>query len=356
MGVIMNYIDFSLDNQISCSKNMYDSISDKEHKKYLLYKDFIELYKNYSDFDESKYDIYMGFSKCDGNKRFIYDMTEMTINYDFYKACDELFLNSLIEYYKVLYNYYRLALELNITDSLDLSNLFSYMLWNGYYSFNKKHVYSLNDRNNVPGMNFFDIINGGGVCLAYSQLLSDYLSVCGKKSTILCCRLSKDSEIDNHYINRNVDVKNNLIKKLVRMVNKYSNIPNHCINYIYDNDKMFLYDSTNIGLYNICDNKNATIVNGNGNVRFNILETLKQCPWCDKDSIFQFIYNSCEFKELDRRIFINSMYKVLDLVYTNKNILDDAYDNIHSNLIFISEDTKRIGNIKNVRKLVKNSK
>lgn len=72
----------------------------------------------------------------------------------------ELYKESLICYNKILENYSILAQELNINNSLELSHLFAYMLWNGYYSVTKKHVYKLQERMMLPGMHSFDVIKG----------------------------------------------------------------------------------------------------------------------------------------------------------------------------------------------------
>ena len=100
-----------------------------------------------------------------------------------------IYKDSLIHYNNILENYKNLAQELKISSSLDLSNLLTYMLWNGYFSVNKEHFYKLKGRLLLPGMFSFDAIKGKGVCLAYAELLKNYLSICGKESSLLTCKV-----------------------------------------------------------------------------------------------------------------------------------------------------------------------
>ena len=101
-------------------------------------------------------------------------------NYNVYKQ-------ALINYQKVLDNYKKLAEELKINDALNLSHLFSYLLWNGYFSVTKEHRYNLNDRLMISGMYSFDVIKGHGVCLAYAELLANFLNTCDKEASLLNC-------------------------------------------------------------------------------------------------------------------------------------------------------------------------
>lgn len=93
----------------------------------------------------------------------------------------------LTSYQKVLENYKKLAEELKIYDSLNLSHLFSFLLWNGYFSATKDHHYNPNDRLMILGMNSFDVFKGRGVCLAYAELLTNYLNACNREAALLSC-------------------------------------------------------------------------------------------------------------------------------------------------------------------------
>ena len=63
----------------------------------------------------------------------------------------KIYSQVLIEYRKILENYKKLAEELKVNDSLNLSHLFSYLLWNGYFSVTKEHHYNLYNRLMISG-------------------------------------------------------------------------------------------------------------------------------------------------------------------------------------------------------------
>lgn len=56
------------------------------------------------------------------------------------------------EYYPyVLYQISKLASELKLKNSLEISNLFTYLLWNGYLSKTKQNVYRIEKRKLIEG-------------------------------------------------------------------------------------------------------------------------------------------------------------------------------------------------------------
>lgn len=63
----------------------------------------------------------------------------------------KIYSQVLIEYRKILENYKKLAEELKVNDSLNLSHLFSYLLWNEYFSVTKEHHYNLYNRLMISG-------------------------------------------------------------------------------------------------------------------------------------------------------------------------------------------------------------
>ena len=78
-----------------------------------------------------------------------------------------------------------LSKELNFQNSLELNILFSYLLWNGYLSKDKEYKFSSNDKKNIPGLFFSDIMDGRGVCLNNTEMLKDFLVFNGYSSAIV---------------------------------------------------------------------------------------------------------------------------------------------------------------------------
>lgn len=286
-----------------------------------------------------------------------------------YTACNsdkkykDLYKESLISYNKILKNYKLLANELNIDNSLDLSHLFTYMLWNEYYSVSKSHCYKLQERLLLPGMYSFDVIKGKGVCLAYAELLHNYLATCGKKSSVLSCKIpTKKKEISYNYrpeIER--VVKSNISSKIFteiimfifkKIVNQNGN---HAITLIEENNKFFCYDPTNLFVLNLIDENTASIINGKGVFDIKPLSTLKLQPNSDPNQLFEkLLYGNIE-PAFTKKEIIFSFENIMELIKSNINLLDDAYDNIHSELEIIDKQTNEFGGkLKALKKLKEN--
>ena len=84
----------------------------------------------------------------------------------------------IIEYYytELLDEMCKLADELELTNSLEISNLYSYLLWNGYLSKNKQNISRTNKANLISGLYFSDIMNVVGDCINHSDMLKDFLN------------------------------------------------------------------------------------------------------------------------------------------------------------------------------------
>lgn len=274
----------------------------------------------------------------------------------------DVYKESIISYNNVLENYKRLAQELNLNSSLDLSNLLSYMLWNGYFSVNKKHFYNLQGRLLLPGLNSFDIIKGKGVCLAYAELLDNYLSICGKESSILSCKVPEnDKSISFDYrpkIERNIKINtnnrllnNSMLFCLKGLINKFGN---HAITLIWENGNIYAYDPTNFYVLNIKDFSVASIINGTGEFQIKPLATFIMNPYADSNHIFEKLLSGDIKSTLTRKEFIFSFENLIELMNSNISLLDDAYDNIHNDLEYINKQTNEIGNSLKVLKKNKN--
>lgn len=262
-----------------------------------------------------------------------------------------IYQESIEHYYSVLDNYKKLAQELNLKSALELSHMMTYLLWNGYLSVNKEHCYKIKGRLLLPGLNYFDVIKGRGVCLAYSELLNSYLSVCGKESTVLICNmpLQKDA-ITRDYtpeIERKIEknLKTIILNKMLfallgRVIAKFGN---HAIIMIKENENMYAYDPTNLLALNIESSARANVINGTGEVQLRPLSSLLMNPFIDPNLLFDDLLFGSVTSSLAREEFVNTFEEVLALMKNNTKLLDDAYDNIHHDLAFINQQTNEIG-------------
>lgn len=267
------------------------------------------------------------------------------------KDYKSMYKESLISYNKILQNYKNLAKELNIERSLELSHLFTYMLWNGYFSITKTHSYKLKDRLLLPDMHSFDTIKGNGVCLAYSELLRNYLNICDKKAAILNCKMPTDKkEIQCDYrpeIERKQDegFSNILLKYLLFPLTQtlQNKVGNHAVTLIEENGKIYIYDPTNLFVLNVEDENTATLINGKGQFDLKPLNSLVLSPNSDPYNIYAKMFDENIEKAFTRKEIIFSYENTIELIKNNINLLDDAYDNIHSELEVINNQTNEIG-------------
>ncbi len=162
-----------------------------------------------------------------------------------------LYQEEITLFQSVLENYKKLAEELHLENAIEKCNLFTYLLWNGYFSYNKEHFYDLNDRHPIIGMYFLDIIFGHGVCLNYADALNRYLQVCEIESAPLACKVNAFKRQDLEYyptITRNskkvrFSFSNTILSRLTFLIEK---VGNHAITLVKDHDHYFAYDPTNL--------------------------------------------------------------------------------------------------------------
>ena len=93
----------------------------------------------------------------------------------------------------------RLALELGLTNSLEISNLFSYLLWNGYFSKTKSNIYSSKESKGIYGLLYADIIDGKSFQTCNTEMLKDLLNSCDFDATNLFNTISNRNKFDIIY-------------------------------------------------------------------------------------------------------------------------------------------------------------
>lgn len=294
-----------------------------------------ELYREYLDLEKKLCVATKGaFNMKNGMVIFSIMLNEYTASREY---------SDLINAYNlILENYHNLANELNINTTYDLSVMCSYLLWNGYFSKTKSHIYDAKNRKITLGFPF-DVINGGGVCYEYSILLKDFLDKCSKESGVLFCKFPfNDSKMKRNYkpnIERNfIDNKNN--KLLEYILNIISNSTgNHAVTLIDENGQNYIYDLTNLAFFNIIDAKSAAIVDGNGNL--NLKPTTSTMICGSKGNLIENLYGQEKFVIEEKQVK-EWFEKNIDLLNGNIPLLNDAYDNVHSYMETISAGMSRI--------------
>lgn len=360
-------MNFDIDKSIDNITNEFDNLTDKQ-MILLAYRKIIELSKNTrgilnilddeslllesiikNDFQNIVDLIKATDGKCGIIKPFILYLSFIYNETEKYKKTYE---KSIINYYEMLNKYKDLALELKLKNAHEISMLFSYMMWNGYYSVDKKYSYKLQDRLLIPGLYSFDIIRGNGVCLSHSQLLSDYLNVCSKKSSFISCNfeLNETSNLNTFKpsIRRvhNIDIRLKFISTILSslLCTKNSKNGNHSVTLIEDDNKFYVCDSTNLYFAQIEDDSIATIINGSGKYYLKPLSSPFSLPYTDFNHLYEKVLESDKKDAYTFSKIICDYNYVVALARQNIRLLNDAYADVHHNLEFINNETNKYGN------------
>ena len=249
----------------------------------------------------------------------------------------------LEEYYpNILSNMKKLAEELGLSDSIELGNLYSYLLWNGYLSKDKSNIFSAQDRSIVFGMFFTDVINGKSVCLNHSDMLKDFYNVCGCDAATLITYLGDDVEM--HYrpmVERNIKDFSLGFKTFNLFMSFFTKkFGNHAFTLVKDKTNgMIIYDSTNLSLFGLKDVYTAEVINGSGECKLNPMVSSVINPYSEHElralgDLFDTkkLANTCSSEG-----YIETSETTLGLLNTNISLLDDFYDEIEPSISGICE-------------------
>lgn len=151
--------------------------------------------------------------------------------------------------------------ELNITNPIETSVIFEYLLWNGYFSKNKKICFSKYNRIiNLTALGA-DIMRGKTVCLNNSDMLSRLLRELKYTSYMIACNinLNQNSNICYKPNIKQIKVEKkkhpNIIdmtkrKKLNNLCNEIVD-GNHISSIVFYNNQYFVIDPTNLGIMHL---------------------------------------------------------------------------------------------------------
>ncbi len=251
-----------------------------------------------------------------------------------------LYQEEIVLFHSVLENYRVLAEELHLETTIEKCNLFSYLLWNGYFSYNKEHFYDLNDRHPIIGMYFLDIIFGRGVCLNYADALNRYLQVCGIESAPLICKVPAFNGQDSEYnlpITRNskkvkFSFSNSILSRLTFLEEK---VGNHAITLVKDHDHYFAYDPTNLIVLNIDNDQTLSVVTGD--FQFDLKLFFSFLVTNDSGQLYNEMLSHPVIQGISKDRVISSFENTLSIVKENRQLLDSTYDTVQPTLEKIAQ-------------------
>lgn len=254
----------------------------------------------------------------------------------------EIFSEPIEKYKLLLEKMSVLARELNLNSSLELSILFSYLLWNGYLSKEKKYKFQSKNRKFIMGLFFEDIIEGIGVCLNHSEMLKDFLNHCGYSSCIIPNHLDDYIKVDYKLNIKRPGVSKG--SKLISLVDLFKKAKaNHTFNLIEENNKIYIYDSTNFLLYNIVDEDNSKLVNGKGKNKLYPYQSYNFCISSEDDALIDRLITSSDYQSpYTKSDFISISDVNLEIIKNSITLLEDFYIEAKKDMIDISETTNKI--------------
>lgn len=250
----------------------------------------------------------------------------------------------MYSYNSILQNMTILSKELNLENSLELCLLFSYLLWNGYLSKNKEYVFSDKEIKRIQGLFFADIINGRGVCLNNSEMLKDFLNLNEYTSSMLMNHYNPLAKINYRIdLTRKKDDKKELliitlIEELIRRRKA-----NHVYNLIEDNNKLYIFDSTNMLMQKIIRNDKAEMVNGTGEFRLFPYQSHMLCASPDERSLLDKLLTTRQYEYLyTKRDLIITSEVCLEIIRNSTYLIENFYAEIKNNIDEISKETSKI--------------
>lgn len=326
-----------LENQKNMLLKLYLSLDDDKKQEYLLsYISSSDKYLQLCSFLNE-------LSIIGKMRKSIYDNKKALSNVSFY-------------YDDLLSKCYFLSLELGLSNSLEIANLCTYLLLNGYFSKTKKNVLQFENRKLIHGFYSLDLMDGRGVCINHSSMLRDFLIACGYRSICMSCSFDKkdicidyEPEIDKK-IKR---VKLSTLIKL-RFMNNSDELSiggNHVCTLIEDDNKLYLYDLTNFLLLDICDLNTARVINGSGKFILHPYYSYSDSSSDMEDKVldkfilaglYKHVYTNIYKSPYDCNDYRLFWEKDLVLFRSNINLLEDFYADVKGDIDKITGLTKKV--------------
>lgn len=250
-------------------------------------------------------------------------------------------------YYDLLDRLKLLGDDLKLNDSLELSNLFTYMLWNGYFSKTHHHAYKTGGVFDLRQLAFY-IFEGYGVCMQYASMLTDFLNRSGIDSSTLINYLKINDKIDLNLSELDRDIIGILYNDILYgMATKISPIVgNHAVTLTNLDGNYYLYDPTNLLFFNIKDQRSGEVIDEKGEIDFKpFFSYAMSLERKDTKALDALLTNDSFEKPVDVKLFENTWNSNFELFENNKSLLEDFYTDSFENINYLSDHLDKSGKI-----------
>lgn len=248
------------------------------------------------------------------------------------------------EYYKYYYNIIKksakLFNEINLNDPVEISVLYEYLLWNGYFSKDKNLVYSPSGRKNNLGLVGADIMTGKSVCLNNADMLTNILQECDIEAYTIGCSVPTNKNANFQYIpdieRKKIDssVRYKILEKIINML-PFDKIGNHAVT-CFKNDKTYsVNDPTSLAFLNFNGMTKMKYVGSDMEIIFKpwIMLYLNDINTHSKFlEIMTTISSNSNLELLKLNNIRNTSKMVLDICRNNEKLLNDFHSEIYEDI------------------------
>ena len=256
-------------------------------------------------------------------------------------SCDEInmYYSSLLEKIR------NLASEFGLTNSLEISNLFSYLLWMGYLSKTGVNQFKVTGRKFIDGLYFADIMDGVGVCFNHADMLKDLLNTFGFNAACLF----NGTKTNNMKFDYKMPIERKSSERVKRLINfnfGFKDIfrdrfGNHAFVLIRENNRVYIYDATNLCVFEVSDAFNANLINGKGISELHPYFSFTNMKDVSREIVaFDGLFELDDLSSLySRKDFIMTSECNIEMFNSNICLLDDFYIESFGDISKISEIT-----------------
>lgn len=322
---------------------------EKERDKY-------DVFRNVFDMDDkSQDDILTNYLKMQELRMYndlsSFEFSRIVKLANYLKGINDSFIKNREQYIYIIENYYFdlldqmciLADELELTTSLEVANLYSYLLWNGYLSKSKQNISRTNKAKLIGGLYFSTIMDGVGDCINHSDMLKDFLNRYGYNASSVINLADKKTistykpNIEQHKAKKSIDIYSYIMNPVIRKAG------NHVFTLIEENNKFYIYDSSNLNILSIKNPYIAEVINGKGTYKMHpFLSSIFNIEKTQDDAISNMVYTDDIISPYNKKDFIAITEENTEKFKSNISSFEYFYDDVRADIINISELTNQI--------------
>jgi|GEM_PF-4827234 len=253
-------------------------------------------------------------------------------------SIDERFASAERHYNSIIENTAKLCHELNKKDMFSVFVIFNYLLWNGFFSEDKKYSHSREKMKYVPGNIGMSIMTNYGVCMNNARMFRDFFRKFPYNPSIVEGYLPSnvnfdyDPNITTKTSDRKISVSNHIKSNCAKFLTRKAN--HDCV-LGKDENNAYIFDPTNHCVFYLENQRMAKVLSGSG--YFKLIINSKT-PWYLKEDIERALAMTTQ-----KNINMNELFRDnVDLCNSNRIVLNDFFDENFNSIKLVSEYVKSL--------------